>query len=321
MKWNLAGALAFLAFELSSPAPADACGVKLVVKTKTPRKTVARSSNPSRLLLVGTPPHRLERELAAAGHDVEVAPSLGDAKRTSYAVVVVDNKQAGETKAKFPDAAVVVRSGDVVADISSVEGKVARKPVRVDEGRAVVAARPVRQPIAAGPTGPKPTPVAAKEPTPPPEPTPPTVVKEPTPPAISKTVTPPTPVEPTPPAVKEPAPTKPPKTVAKVTAFRDEIYFGVARAKVAKNVLLDRAVRWLNDNPSLNVVIEGYADPTGDHAINMTLSQNRAESVRDYLIAAGIDGGRLEVTPFGDTKLKYGYADPRNRRVVIRPKP
>ncbi|MBC7975954.1 MAG: hypothetical protein H7138_13365, partial [Myxococcales bacterium] len=130
--------------------PADACGIKLVIKTSTPRKSVARSSNPSHLLLLGTPPHRLERELSAAGHDVEVAPNLGAAKRSSYAVVVADPKEADESRSKFPGAVVLVRSGDVGADIVAVEGQVARKPVRTDESRQVVAARSGRRPVAAG---------------------------------------------------------------------------------------------------------------------------------------------------------------------------
>ena len=49
----------------------------------------------------------------------------------------------------------------------------------------------------------------------------------------------------------------------------------------------------------------------------MMLSQARAEFVRDYLVSAGIDGGRLEVKAFGDTKLKYGKKDARNRRVFV----
>ena len=47
------------------------------------------------------------------------------------------------------------------------------------------------------------------------------------------------------------------------------------------------------------------------------LGQKRAEAVRDYLAAAGIDQSRMEVVSYGDTRLKYGRTDPRNRRVAI----
>ena len=295
MKLFLAGVLALLILELNAP-PADACEVKLVLKTSTPPKAVARSANPSNLLLVGTPPYRLERELAAAGHDVEVAPAIGSAKRNTYAVVVVLASQVDETRAKFPGAIVLVRSGDVSKDIGSVEEQVAGRP----------------------------TVVATKEP----GPATGAPAKEPTPANVTTTVQPPaeTPAGKEPPVGKEAPPAKDPvaaapaKTVAP-KPFREEIYFGLAKAAGGRASSLRRAARWMTENPSLHVTIEGYADPSGDHAVNMALSQTRAESVRDFLVAAGIDASRLEVIAYGDTKLKYGQADPRNRRVAIVPKP
>jgi OmpA-OmpF porin, OOP family len=65
------------------------------------------------------------------------------------------------------------------------------------------------------------------------------------------------------------------------------------------------------------VVIEGHADPAGTPQDNMALAQMRAESVRDYLVSAGVDQSRLEVVSYGDTRLKYGRTDGRNRRVSI----
>ncbi len=310
MKWTLAGILAALVVEMHVP-PADACGIKLVIKTSTPRKSVARSSNPSHLLLLGTPPHRLERELSAAGHDVEVAPNLAAAKRSSYAVVVADPKEADESRAKFPGAVVLVRSGDVAADIVAVEGQVARKPVRTDESRQVVAARSGRRPVAAGPSE-APAIVAAKEPGP--SPAPPVEDRVPAP-AVAATVQPP--------PVERAAPVKPakPAPVARpVAVAREEVYFGRGSAAIGRKVALDRAARWLTSSADLHVVIEGHADPTGTPEGNLRLSQVRAESVRDYLVSAGIDASRLEVIPYGDTRLKYGRADARNRRVAIEPK-
>jgi hypothetical protein len=152
MKWKLTGIAGALAFVLANmqPAPADACGVKLTIKPSGPKKAVARSSHPSSVLLLGTHPRKLERELSSAGHAVEVAPSASAAKRKSYAIVVVDNSKADEARSNFPGAVVMVRSGDVTADIRSVEGHVARKPVGAD-GRPVIAAKRDRDPIAVGP--------------------------------------------------------------------------------------------------------------------------------------------------------------------------
>jgi outer membrane protein OmpA-like peptidoglycan-associated protein len=330
MKWNLAGLLAaLLVVEMHAP-PADACGIKLVIKTQTPRKAVARSSHPSHVLLLGTPPHRLERELSAAGHDVEVAPNLAAAKQGSYTVVVAPDAQAAdEAKAKYPGAEVIVRSGDVTADIGSVEGKVARRPVRTGETPPVVASREPRTPIAVGPK--QPTPVGAKGPdsTEPPavREAPPAPVREPppAPPQPTVAVTPrPPPETPAPrPAPPPPvaAPPVAPRTVAREGSLRDEVYFGYNSANFgSRHAALDRAVRYLTKETDLHVVIEGHADPTGTHEGNMKLGQSRAESVRDYLVAAGIDESRLEVISYGDTRLKYGRTDGRNRRVAFVPK-
>ncbi|MGV7210347.1 OmpA family protein [Oxalobacteraceae bacterium A2-2] len=66
--------------------------------------------------------------------------------------------------------------------------------------------------------------------------------------------------------------------------------------------------------------IEGYADPRGTSALNLKLSQLRAESVRDYLVKAhGIDRARLEPVGKGDTEV-LNKTDPgaaENRRVTL----
>src|SRR5215212_9526735 len=80
MRWKLvAGLLTALVVELHAPPPVDACGVKLTVKSSAPRKAVARTSNPSDVLLLGAPPRRLEMDLTAAGHRVDVAPNAAAA--------------------------------------------------------------------------------------------------------------------------------------------------------------------------------------------------------------------------------------------------
>src|SRR5262245_5716238 len=123
-----ASLLAVFVIDTYTP-PADACGVKLAIKVQRPRKGAARSAKPSRLLLVGSPPKRLEHDLSSAGHDVEVVENASSAKKTSYDLVVVaSNEQASEVQDKFPSARVVVRSGDITADEHSVESQLGRQP-------------------------------------------------------------------------------------------------------------------------------------------------------------------------------------------------
>jgi peptidoglycan-associated lipoprotein len=120
------------------------------------------------------------------------------------------------------------------------------------------------------------------------------------------------------PKVTEVTPTPPTKPiVAKANTVHDEVYFTLGSSKLDNQVALNKAVRWLTDASDVHVVIEGHADPTGTHEGNMVLSQKRAESVRDFLVAGGIDQSRLDVMAYGDTRLRYGRADRRNRRAAI----
>jgi hypothetical protein len=74
-------------------------------------------------------------------------------------------------------------------------------------------------------------------------------------------------------------------------------------------------------HPGLKMQVEGYTDSVGSHSFNQTLSENRANSVRAYLIAQGID-------PTSITAVGYGKSNPvasndtalgrqQNRRVEI----
>lgn len=328
MKWSIAGAILAVVVQTQSP-PADACGVKLTIKPTTPRRQVARTSAPAHVLLIGTQQRRLERELSSAGHDVEVAPTASAAKRKQYTVVVAEASQADEARATFGDA-VIVGSGDPSADYKTVEGRVQRRPTAASSDRVALATKPDRQPIAAGPPQPeKPKVVDAKpaerkpEEAPAPKPEPKAVA------AVEKPVEKPKPepkaveTERPKPAVETPKP-EPKPVVAKVAKQPGgEIYFAINQAKLSGTgtAQLAKTVKWLSDNASINVTIEGYADPSGNPAYNMTLSEKRAEAVKEQLVSAGIDASRLEVVGYGDTKIKYGASDGRNRRVAIVPKP
>jgi outer membrane protein OmpA-like peptidoglycan-associated protein len=192
----------------------------------------------------------------------------------------------------------------------------------------IVNTREARRPIAAGPRvveAKTATTTAAAPPSPPPTTTPPPVEKTPekvavaTPPPVEKA-----PVEKAPDSEKitTPAPrtveTKAPKAPAATSnSLSRETYFGLGSTSLQGKANVDKAAKWLAANPDIKATIDGFADPTGNADDNMTLSRQRAEAVRDYLVASGVDASRLEVRAFGDTQLKYGRTDGRNRRVMI----
>lgn len=65
---------------------------------------------------------------------------------------------------------------------------------------------------------------------------------------------------------------------------------------------LERLIQLLNDNPTMRIEISGHTDTRGSNEDNQVLSQNRAKSVVDYLIAHGISADRLEYAGYGETK-------------------
>jgi outer membrane protein OmpA-like peptidoglycan-associated protein len=53
--------------------------------------------------------------------------------------------------------------------------------------------------------------------------------------------------------------------------------------------------------PGLNIEVGGYTDNVGGDAMNQTLSENRAGSVRDYLVQEGVSGNSVSARGFGNT--------------------
>src|SRR5690606_11738986 len=62
-----------------------------------------------------------------------------------------------------------------------------------------------------------------------------------------------------------------------------------------------QVVQLLQQDPQLQLAINGHTDNTGDAAHNRMLSEGRAQAVVDAIVAQGIDAGRLTSAGFGDT--------------------
>lgn len=77
---------------------------------------------------------------------------------------------------------------------------------------------------------------------------------------------------------------------------------GSAALKEDSRYELDYVSNLLKNNPSVNIELSGHTDNTGDADANLTLSQNRAESVRNYLVNKGISSDRLTALGYGQTQ-------------------
>ena len=65
---------------------------------------------------------------------------------------------------------------------------------------------------------------------------------------------------------------------------------------------LDEIASILEQNSTVRVELRGHTDNTGDADANRLLSDQRAGSVRDYLVNAGVDASRLTSVGFGQSQ-------------------
>ena len=105
----------------------------------------------------------------------------------------------------------------------------------------------------------------------------------------------------------------------------DKVYFELNEAVLlsSSHGLLNEVAKVFLDNPHLKKVeIQGHTDDLGTDQYNLKLSQERAESVRQYLVSKGVDAGRLVAKGYGEAKpLQDGITDEargNNRRVEFR---
>lgn len=83
----------------------------------------------------------------------------------------------------------------------------------------------------------------------------------------------------------------------------DNIYFasGSATLKPESYPILDSVAILMRDNPTARIQIAGHTDSDGSDSYNQNLSENRAQSVFQYLVSTGIDGSRLTTIGYGES--------------------
>lgn len=107
----------------------------------------------------------------------------------------------------------------------------------------------------------------------------------------------------------------------RVAVYGINFDFNSATLRPESTVVLEQVAGLLRDEPALRIAIEGHTDDVGGEAYNMSLSGKRANAVRDWLVAAGIDTARLEAmgkgagSPVATNGNDVGRA--QNRRVEL----
>ena len=87
----------------------------------------------------------------------------------------------------------------------------------------------------------------------------------------------------------------------KLAQVGNTVFFGFDSAELSAESkdTLDRQAAFLNVNPTLVVVVEGHADERGTREYNLALGDRRAVSVRDYLLAKGLNAARVRTVSYG----------------------
>ena len=103
----------------------------------------------------------------------------------------------------------------------------------------------------------------------------------------------------------------------------DRVFFDYDRSDLTGESLdtVNQVATWMQQHPDITLTLEGHADERGTREYNLALGERRANAVRSYMEALGVDSSRLLV-------ISYGYEQPavlgttesswaQNRRAVF----
>ncbi len=92
--------------------------------------------------------------------------------------------------------------------------------------------------------------------------------------------------------------------IKRVNLAAKNVFFATAKWDLLAKSFpkLNDVVTILNENSSFKVQIDGHTDSQGKDDYNQTLSENRAASVKAYLVSKGISENRISSAGYGETK-------------------
>jgi outer membrane protein OmpA-like peptidoglycan-associated protein len=106
------------------------------------------------------------------------------------------------------------------------------------------------------------------------------------------------------------------RLIGKQIQVLKQIHFELNSATIKGDsfTLMDEIADFFARNPNIKEVeIQGHTDNTGSREFNKTLSQDRADSVRKYLVDHGVEGSRLTAMGYGSSRPLAPNVTPANR--------
>jgi peptidoglycan-associated lipoprotein len=102
----------------------------------------------------------------------------------------------------------------------------------------------------------------------------------------------------------------------------DRVFFAYDSAVLSPiaSQTLDRQAAWMKQYPAIFLTVEGHTDERGTREYNLALGDRRANAVKNYLVALGIDPARLLTISYGEERPAEPGNDEtawaKNRRAV-----
>jgi peptidoglycan-associated lipoprotein len=110
------------------------------------------------------------------------------------------------------------------------------------------------------------------------------------------------------------------REAAEKTFINENIHFAFNSSllsDLARQILNSKA-DYLRANPDITITVEGHCDDRGTDIYNLTLGEQRAVSVKKFLVALGIGTNRLDTISYGEERpIAMGHNEAswaRNRR-------
>jgi outer membrane protein OmpA-like peptidoglycan-associated protein len=111
---------------------------------------------------------------------------------------------------------------------------------------------------------------------------------------------------------------------AALDGLEGDVLFRTGSAEITPQIAhqIEVLAQAVAKSPALKIRVDGYADPRGEADANMKLSEDRADAVRDLLLAAGIKDELIEVNAYGKSQSTAvdadGYALELRVRLTLR---
>ncbi len=103
----------------------------------------------------------------------------------------------------------------------------------------------------------------------------------------------------------------------------DRVFFDFDKSDLTSESqdTVEKVVAWMQTYPDVTLTLEGHGDERGTREYNLALGERRANSVRSYMEALGIEGSRLSLISYGKERpavlASNESAWVQNRRAVF----